>query len=95
MPTAFIIIGECGEYDDHVTWPVRAFTDRPDADDFCRWCNAEATRLKNTISAARTTFQDQWFSDLKPGDNPLDPHMRADFGRTTYHVEAVPLGMPV
>lgn len=80
MPRIFVVHGQTGEYDDHRTWQVAAFTSKRRAQTWARRANAWAKRhgLHNEHVAYNNRD--------KAADNPYDPGARCDYTGMSYYV---------
>ena len=79
--TAYLVMGETGEYADLQTWVVRVYAREIDARSVCHALNSQAATWKASRSR-------KW--DGPPhGWSQLDPHMRMDYTGTTYTVQPV------
>jgi len=82
--TIYIVVGECGEYDDYRDWVVKAFRSEERADEFVKEVTAEYERLRKKYSGS--AIADAWYMRMhEAGDfNPLDPGMLTDDSGTEY-----------
>lgn len=75
MRTIYVVMGDAGAYDNHVEWPVRAFTNKMKAEDFC---DDVYERNRQLVKE----YGNQWI--VPDGSNELDPNGYLD--DTTYSV---------
>jgi hypothetical protein len=79
----YAVIGDSGEYSEHVDWIVSAFYNENDANEYCRLCQVEADRIYNDYISGEGVFYK---------DNHYDSQYRTYIcGKVDYHVQAVNL----
>ena len=76
----YAVIGDSGEYSEHVDWIVSTFYNESDANEYCRLCQVEADRIYNDYLNRHV---------ISP--NYYDPQGGYNCGKTNYHVQAVNL----
>lgn len=89
----FIVFGSTGEYSDSHEWPVRAFANQEEANQFAVECQKEADAIWN---AGDGDEFEKWRAARVFTDNnrqKLDPHLHFDYTGTDYHVSGpIPFG---
>lgn len=89
MSTAFIVVGETGEYSDAQWWLVRAFDERGPAESFCKVLNDWL--CENEISTAFDSKIDH--RKRRSLKCPHDPQFQLDYTGANYYVTEVPKGV--
>ena len=92
MSSVYVVVGSCGEYGDYTEWLVRAFPARRAAEAFRRAVTREYEKAKRECIRRDPAHGAQWYCELEPGMNKLDPAMRGDYTGVEYEVRKVPLG---
>lgn len=92
MPNVlYLVIGECGEYDDWRTWNVIAYRTKKAATEHVRQARAWAKAFEQKF---RAKWGDEWWlhshEDKTP--NPFDPKFNTDSTGTKYSITKLPLG---
>lgn len=77
--TIFLVVGECGEYSDHLTWVSKAFKSEVGAEIFMEECEKAA----EAFYALRKLH--------KCPVNLVDPGFESDYTGTEYEIEEVEL----
>lgn len=76
----YIIMGACGQYDDHCEWPARVFLNKETAEKVCEDFNNELRRLGYHYSNDGTV-EDYWDITV-----PFDPYLEMDYTGAGYSV---------
>ena len=77
----YAVIGDSGQYSEHVDWVVAAFYNENDANEYCRLCQVEADNI---------------YSNYLNGYSLSSNHYDSQYGgyscgETNYHVQAINL----
>jgi len=93
MEYIYIVMGNCGEYDDRSEWIVIAYRDEAMAQAHVLGANEESHRISLALEELDTgeweTFLTQ--RDALVGSNAYDPNMQNDYPRASYAVQTVEL----
>lgn len=81
----YVLTGLSADYDDFVTWKVKAFTDKTRADEYCGLAQKRADDIYNKLSSP-------WHYDPNSRENQYDPKMEfRGHGTAEYTVEELEL----
>lgn len=108
MNEVWLVSGECGEYSDYSTWPVRVFANEEDARDFAKqlndWCDNVGLGSKSHSSYYFKYDPEELKESKLPlrmrEDDPyefycpLDPYFYSNYTGTAYSICKVPYDFP-
>lgn len=86
MKTAYIVMGDTGEYSDHCSWYLKCFTDKAMAEGLCNRLNAWLKeRGLDYDSKGHRRYS------LVEDRPPEDPDFRCDYTGSQYSILELPL----
>ena len=77
----YVVMGQTGEYSDHIEWTVGAYTNEGAAQTHVERCAGWYRRHKSEVGRRSQS----------PPTNPYDPDMQTDYTGTNYYYYDVPL----
>lgn len=89
MSNIYVVMGETGEYSDHIEWPTKAFASEDAAKEFVL-AVSEAARVTAAWKDA-SGYEWRLCSPEERPQNPLDPNMQVDYAGVNYSYFAVEL----